>query len=358
MKDRRCAVHPGPCTRWASERKANLIPPEPTYGGGTLNFDAVIQTLKSGKLSSSSAYVVESLITTGKETLTKDASLVELQGPVNIVGDIHGQYEDLLKIFKECGAPGENKYLFLGDYVDRGPQDVEVMCLLLAYKVKYPNTFFLLRGNHETENVNMIYGFFDKCKRTFGPPNGRRLWSLFNSEIFDNLPIAALVDQRILCVHGGLSPKLVSLEQINKIGRPTLVPDSGLLCDLLWSDPDADISGWAESSRGVAYTFGADVVGQFLEEHDLDLIVRAHQVVECGYELAFDRKLVTIFSARNYAREHDNDGAVMRVVRVDEPEGVTTAREVGRFRTTHDLMISFIKFPGVQATGKLLCNSI
>ena len=136
MKDRRCAVHPGPCTRWASERKANLIPPEPTYGGGTLNFDAVIQTLKSGKLSSSSAYVVESLITTGKETLTKDASLVELQGPVNIVGDIHGQYNDLLKIFKDCGAGGGREDVVRGGSVGRGPQAGVVMCLLLAYEVK------------------------------------------------------------------------------------------------------------------------------------------------------------------------------------------------------------------------------
>ncbi len=163
--------------------------------------------------------------------------------------------------------------MFLGDYVDRGKQSLETICLLLSYKIKYPENFFLLRGNHECASINRIYGFYDECKRRFNI----RLWKTF-TDCFNCLPVAALIDEKILCMHGGLSPDLKNLDQIKKIARPTDVPDTGLLCDLLWADPDKDVTGWGENDRGVSFTFGADIVSDFLQKHDLDLICRAHQV--------------------------------------------------------------------------------
>jgi serine/threonine-protein phosphatase PP1 catalytic subunit len=188
-------------------------------------------------------------------------------------GDIHGQYSDLLRLFEYGGFPPEANYLFLGDYVDRGKQSLETICLLLSYKIKYPENFFLLRGNHECASINRIYGFYDECKRRFNI----RLWKTF-TDCFNCLPVAALIDEKILCMHGGLSPDLKNLDQIKKIARPTDVPDTGLLCDLLWADPDKDVTGWGENDRGVSFTFGADIVSDFLQKHDLDLICRAHQV--------------------------------------------------------------------------------
>lgn len=148
-------------------------------------------------------------------------------------------------------------------------------------------------------------------------PTGKRrynikLWKTF-TDCFNCLPVAAIVDEKIFCCHGGLSPDLHSMEQIRRIQRPTDVPDQGLLCDLLWSDPDKDVMGWGENDRGVSYTFGADVVAKFLHKHDLDLICRAHQVVEDGYEFFAKRQLVTLFSAPNYCGEFDNAGAMMSV---------------------------------------------
>eukprot|EP00967_Tisochrysis_lutea_P099494 scaffold147825_cov28-Tisochrysis_lutea.AAC.3 len=143
------------------------------------------------------------------------------------------------------------------------------------------------------------------------------MWKKFQ-EVFNLLPFAAVVDEKIFCIHAGLSPDLQQPEQIKRIMRPTDVPDAGLLCDLLWSDPEADIAGWAENDRGVSYTFGADVVSKFLQKHDFDLVVRAHQVVEDGYEFFADRQLVTIFSAPNYCGEFDNAGAVSSPVPRDE----------------------------------------
>ena len=201
-----------------------------------------------------------------------------------------------------------SNYLFLGDYVDRGKQSIETICLLLAYKIKYPENFFLLRGNHESSSINKIYGFYDECKRRFNV----KLWKVF-IECFSCLPVAALIDDKILCMHGGLSPDLKNLDQIRNIARPVDVPDQGLLCDLLWADPDNDIGGWGDNDRGVSYTFGADMVTEFLKKHDLDLICRAHQVVEDGYEFFAKRQLVTIFSAPNYCGEFDNAGAMMSV---------------------------------------------
>ncbi|KDO35270.1 serine/threonine-protein phosphatase PP1-beta catalytic subunit [Saprolegnia parasitica CBS 223.65] len=234
--------------------------------------------------------------------------LLELNVPMNICGDTHGQYSDLLRLFEIGGFPELKNYLFLGDYVDRAMQSIETICLLFAYKIKFPTRMSLLRGNHECASINRIYGFYDECKRRYNV----KLWRTF-ADCFNCMPVAAIVGDKIFCMHGGLSPDLYKMDQIKNIRRPTDVPDEGLLCDLLWADPDADSHGWTESDRGVSYIFGADVVEQFLDTHDLDLVCRAHQVVSDGYEFFAGRKLVTIFSAPNYCNEFDNAGGMLVV---------------------------------------------
>jgi len=234
--------------------------------------------------------------------------LLELAAPVKIVGDVHGQYYDLLRLFEFAGFPPESNYLFLGDYVDRGKQSIETVVLCMAYKLKYPENFFMLRGNHECASINRMYGFYDECKARYSV----KLWKAFNNA-FNYMPLAAVVDDSIFCVHAGMSPELKSMDQIRSIERPTDIPDDGLLCDLLWADPNEDIKGWAESDRGVSFTFGEEVVAKFCEDHDLDLVVRAHQVMEDGYEFFAKRQLVTVFSAPNYCGEFDNAGAWLNV---------------------------------------------
>jgi serine/threonine-protein phosphatase PP1 catalytic subunit len=245
--------------------------------------------------------------TAGDVLLEQDA-LLELEAPIKVVGDIHGQYHDLLRLFDFGGFPPESNYLFLGDYVDRGKQSLEVIILLLVYKIKYPENFFMLRGNHECAAITRIYGFYDECKRRFNI----KVWKIF-CDLFNKLPFCAVIDDKIFCVHGGLSPEVSNLEQIRRVQRPTDVPDAGMVCDFLWADPDIDIAGWAENDRGVSYVFGADVVASFLKKHDLDVVVRAHQVVADGYEFFANRKLITLFSAPNYCGEFDNCGAMMMV---------------------------------------------
>lgn len=178
--------------------------------------------------------------------------------------------------------------------------------MLFAYKIKYPLNFFLLRGNHETDSINRIYGFYDECKRR----HNVKLWKTF-TDCFNNLPISALIENKILCMHGGLSPNLTDINQIREIRRPLSVPDTGIVCDLLWSDPLKDLKGWGYNDRGVSFTFGEEVLSQFLESQNLDLIARAHQVVEDGYEFFGNKKLVTIFSAPNYCDEFDNSAGIM-----------------------------------------------
>ena len=275
---------------------------------GIINKLLEVKSCKPGKQVNLTEGEVRSLCMKSREIFMQQPILLELEAPIKICGDIHGQYFDLLRLFEYGGYPPDANYLFLGDYVDRGKQSLETVCLLLAYKIKYPENFFLLRGNHECASINRIYGFYDECKRRYSI----KLWKTF-TDCFNCLPICALIDDKILCMHGGLSPELSNLEQIVRIMRPVDVPDTGLLCDLLWSDPEKGIRGWGDNERGVSFTFGAEIVDNFLRKHDIDLICRAHQVVEDGYEFFAKRQLVTIFSAPNYCGEFDNSGALMSV---------------------------------------------
>lgn len=251
---------------------------------------------------------ITELCLVAKDVIAHEPSLLELDAPIKVVGDLHGQYYDLLRHFDGGGFPPYSKYVFLGDYVDRGHRSIEIMCLLLAYKVKYPNSIHLLRGNHECEFINRDYGFYMECKSRYS----RAIWRSFVA-CFNYLSVAAVIEDKIFCCHGGLSPDLQNVNQIKLIHRPTTIPDRGLLCDLLWADPDKRISGFRPSQRGVSFVFGADVVENFLRDHDFDLVCRAHQVVDDGYQFFFRRSLVTVFSAPRYCGDMHNAGAIMNV---------------------------------------------
>ncbi|CAB3404868.1 unnamed protein product [Caenorhabditis bovis] len=238
----------------------------------------------------------------------EQATMIEIQAPVAVCGDIHGQYIDLLRIFNRCTFPPDQNYLFLGDYVDRGRQQIEVICLLMGYKIRYRNTFFILRGNHECASINRTYGFYEECKRRYSV-------GLYNSfqDLFNSLPLCGMIGGRIFCMHGGLSPQLDSWSQLNAIKRPFDPPNKSIAMDLLWSDPEVGLSGWGKNTRGVSYVFGSDVVKDFCDRMNVDLIARGHQVVQDGYEFFASRRLVTVFSAPRYCNEFDNNGAVMIV---------------------------------------------
>ncbi|XP_070066250.1 serine/threonine-protein phosphatase alpha-3 isoform isoform X2 [Drosophila virilis] len=216
-----------------------------------------------------------------RETFLDESMLLYLDAPLRVVGDVHGQFADLLRIMEHCGFP---------------PQ------------VRYPKNIFLLRGNHESQSINRVYGFFDECKRRYTI----KLWKTF-VDCYNCMPVAAIISKRIFCCHGGLSQRLMDLSDIESLPRPTDVPDEGLMCDLLWSDPDRKGYGYSPSDRGVSFLFGRDVIEKFLRKYDFDLICRAHQVVEDGYEFFAKRQLVTIFSAPNYCGVYDNAGASMGV---------------------------------------------
>ena len=220
---------------------------------------------------------------------------------------MHGQFYDVLELFKVGGECPETNYLFMGDFVDRGFYSVETFLLLLALKVRYPDRITLIRGNHESRQITQVYGFYDECLRKYGSVN---VWR-YCTEIFDYLSLSALIDGEVFCVHGGLSPSLNTLDQIRLIDRKQEVPHDGPMCDLMWSDPEESVDGWGLSPRGAGYVFGADVVSNFNHTNNLSLICRAHQLVMEGYKAMFDQSLITVWSAPNYCYRCGNVAAIL-----------------------------------------------
>ena len=191
-------------------------------------YDRLIDRLKTEGASGAPVQMeqeeIKRVLTKCREVFMQQPPLLELNAPINICGDIHGQYPDLLRMFEFGRFPPESNYLFLGDYIDRGKQSLEAIMLLLCFKIKYPENFFLLRGNHEASQINRIYGFYDECKRRYNV----KVWKLFN-DCFNCLPFVGIVEEKIICMHGGLSPSLSNMDQLRQIRRCARSPQSPIL---------------------------------------------------------------------------------------------------------------------------------
>ena len=244
-----------------------------------------------------------------KEIFIEESNVQNVSAPVIICGDIHGQIYDLIELFKKGGEVPNSRYVFMGDYVDRGYNGVEVLELLLALKIKYPEHITLLRGNHESRQICFAYGFYEEITRKYGNANA---WEYF-TDLFDYLPLAALVEGKIFCVHGGLSPYISTVDQIRLINRKMEIPREGVFCDLMWSDPD-DIETWIISCRGAGWIYGWKVVDEFTHINGLELICRAHQLVMEGFKYWFQKKnLCTVWSAPNYCYRCGNRASILKI---------------------------------------------
>jgi serine/threonine-protein phosphatase 2A catalytic subunit len=285
-------------------------------------FIPLIQSLlQSGGDNIVSLEVAQDLCEEAKKTLQAEPTLLDIKieegESICVVGDIHGQLNDLkANLFRQPADP-KRKLLFLGDYVDRGPNGVEVVSLLFALKVEFPDRVFLLRGNHEEAMTSRIYGFLYEVRTKFG---GLDLWAKFNST-FCFLPLAAIINSaghRILCVHGGLSPSLEDLSALNTLERAdyggALDTASAEIVDgLLWSDPSENTGRFARNERGCGFAFGASVCTEFCDANQIDFICRAHQVAMEGYYWSHNGRCLTVFSAPNYCGVNNNLAAYLVV---------------------------------------------
>lgn len=245
-----------------------------------------------------------------KTELLSAPNIISLATPCTVVGDIHGQYHDLLEIFRIGGAPPTTNYVFLGDYVDRGYYSVETITLLVALKLRYPNRVALIRGNHESRTITTNYGFYTEVLNKY---NGSlKVWNYF-TDLFDYLPLGATIDGTIFATHGGLSPSCQRLDQVRVLDRFKEIPHDGVMADLVWSDPDPEISDFKLSPRGAGYLFGRDVMDKFCHDNNLVQLLRAHQLCNDGYVSYWKGKCLTIWSAPNYCYRCGNLASVLEI---------------------------------------------
>ena len=241
--------------------------------------------------------------------LVEEPNVVPLKASVVILGDINGRFHELRKVVESMGPVASTQYLFLGGYVNKGYFSLETFTLLMALKANWPDQITILRGNHECRSVTSVFGFYDECMKKYGHS---RVWKLF-CDMFDFLPIAATLDCQIICVHGGISPCIKSIDHISIIERNVEVPHVGRFCDLLWSDPEECVEDWRCSPRGAGWLYGERPLKKFLHLNKLTLFCRGHQLVMEGYKYMFDDKLVTVYSSPNHCYRVGNPGAVMTV---------------------------------------------
>jgi serine/threonine-protein phosphatase 2B catalytic subunit len=272
---------------------------------------------REGRLTEAQAlYIIEE----GTKVLKQEPNLLEMDAPITVCGDVHGQYYDLMKLFEVGGDPAETRYLFLGDYVDRGYFSIECVLYLWSLKIWYPNTLWLLRGNHECRHLTDYFTFKLECKHKYS----EKIYEAC-MESFCALPLAAVMNKQFLCIHGGLSPELHTLDDLKQIDRFREPPTHGLMCDILWADPLEEFGQEKTSEyfvhnhvRGCSYFFSYPAACNFLEKNNLLSVIRAQEAQDAGYRMYRKTRttgfpsVMTIFSAPNYLDVYNNKAAVLK----------------------------------------------
>ncbi|KAI8615301.1 Metallo-dependent phosphatase-like protein [Chytriomyces sp. MP71] len=268
--------------------------------------------------------IVREICEQAKSVLLEEGNVRSVSAPCVVVGDVHGQFYDVLEIFRIAGRCPDTNYVFLGDYVDRGFYSVETILLLVCLKIRWPSRVTLVRGNHESRAVTQTYGFYAECMRKYGSSS---VWA-FITDFFDYLVLAVVIEDSIFCVHGGLSPSVHTLDQIRMIDRFREIPHEGAMADLVWSDPAPNthlpnprFTGTGEdtrsdfqiSPRGAGYLFGKQVTRQFLTTNNLSHVCRAHQLCMEGFQILFDDLVSTVWSAPNYCYRAGNMASVLQI---------------------------------------------
>ncbi|EAX91331.1 Ser/Thr protein phosphatase, putative [Trichomonas vaginalis G3] len=236
------------------------------------------------------------------EAFRRDEKIMHLNGKFIVVGDLHGHLMDLFRIFKHSGWPPQNKYLFLGDIVDRGEFSLETCTIILLLKVLYPEHVYVIRGNHEFAEMYRIGGFGEELRNTYKDSDVTPFFDM----TFCEIPIAAIINMRYLCIHGGIGPQFSRISELEMIPRPLVGYVDELSQTILWSDPSPYVTGFQPSSRGCGYFFGEDKCAEFIDRNAIDMIIRGHECVEKGVEFMFKRKCMTVFSASKYCNNTNN----------------------------------------------------
>ena len=244
--------------------------------------------------------IVAKLIEETKAVMEKDGPIIRTEGNIIVVGDIHGKFHDLVRIFATNGYPPLNKYLFLGDYVDRGEQSLDVILFLYILKLNFPEHIYLLRGNHEFRDVNKQYGFLANVFMIY---EGKEVWEMFN-DAFEYMPLCAFIGEEIFCVHGGISGR-VRKSTLENLHFP--IKDCSLVQDMVWSDPTEDATGKANSLRGKGIMFGIHVLLEFCKDMNVKMVIRAHECVN-GFKFSLNKAVLTIFSSSNYGNTNNPSG--------------------------------------------------
>lgn len=261
---------------------------------------------------------IEDICSRAIEIFITEPNIQNIPAPAKVCGDIHGQFYDLLNIFRIHGTPKNSRFVFLGDYVDRGFHSLECILILLIYKIKHPENVVLLRGNHENFKICKFYGFYDEVLLKYKNAN---VWRIV-CEVFSFLNIGCIISGRVFCVHGGISENTTSIDSLQAVDRIQTIIEDELINDLLWSDPKSEgtafeyesSTGITKNRRGQGVNFGIDIAHHFLEFNDMVRIVRSHQMANRGYKFNFpDRSCVTVWSAPNYCYRHANLASVMDV---------------------------------------------